>query len=252
MPAAPTWPSVPRLRPRRLPARRRRPVPQRDQHHPRLHADQPLSGALPAGRLRVRRHLRAHRRARAGTGSRPAARPADARRPARPMKLPVRQPVARGSRRRSRRGLDVVARVAGIALVVATAAGVYWFVSTDRFRLDPDQVHISGLVYTDEPTLRAAIGLAEDARPNVFRLKPAQMAEALRDLPSVATGRSRGHPARQARRHGPRTRAAAHLAHLTWRFPGRCDGHPAGHRPHRFDASGSGGSARIGRRSGAG
>jgi POTRA domain, FtsQ-type len=103
------------------------------------------------------------------------------------MKLPVRQPVARGSMRRSRRGLDVAARVVGIAVVVATAAGVYWFVSTDRFQLDPDQVHISGLVYTDEPTLRAAIGLAEDARPNVFRLKPAQMAEALRDLPSVAT-----------------------------------------------------------------
>jgi len=77
--------------------------------------------------------------------------------------------------------------VAGIALVVATAAGVYWFVSTDRFRLDPDQVHLSGLVYTDEQTLRAAIGLADDAQPNVFRLKPAQMAEALRGLPSVAT-----------------------------------------------------------------
>ena len=102
------------------------------------------------------------------------------------MKLPVRQPVARGSKRRSRRGLDVVARVGGIALVLATAAGVYWFASTDRFRLDPDQVRISGLVYTDEQTLRATIGLAEDARPNLFRLKPAQMAEALRGLPSVA------------------------------------------------------------------
>ena len=103
------------------------------------------------------------------------------------MKLPVRQPVARGSTRRSRRGLDLVARVVGLALVIASAVGIYWFVSTDRFRLDPDQVHISGLVYTDEQTLRGAIGLGEGDRPNVFRLKPAQMAEALRGLPSVAT-----------------------------------------------------------------
>jgi hypothetical protein len=75
----------------------------------------------------------------------------------------------------------------GIFLVIVSAAGIFWLVSDDRFRLDPAQVQISGLVYTDEQALRAAIGLQPDAQPNVFRLKPAQMAETLRGLPSVAS-----------------------------------------------------------------
>jgi hypothetical protein len=75
----------------------------------------------------------------------------------------------------------------GVLLIVASAVGIYWFVSDDRFRLDQAQVRISGLVYTDEQALRAAIGLDNDARPNVFRLKPAQTAETLRGLPSVAS-----------------------------------------------------------------
>jgi POTRA domain-containing FtsQ-type protein len=103
------------------------------------------------------------------------------------MKLPVRQPVARGSKQRSRRGAGLFARVLGVFLIVASAAGIYWFVSDDRFRLDQAQVRISGLVYTDEQALRAAIGLDGETRPNVFRLKPAQMAETLRGLPSVAS-----------------------------------------------------------------
>jgi hypothetical protein len=103
------------------------------------------------------------------------------------MKLPVRQPVARGSRRRSRRAGGLLARVIGVVLVVAAAAGIYWMVSAEGFRLDPAQVRINGLVYTDEAQLRQAVGLDGDARPNVFRLRPAQMAEALRGLPSVAS-----------------------------------------------------------------
>ena len=66
------------------------------------------------------------------------------------MKLPVRQPVARGSTRRSRRGVDLLARALGLILIVVTAAGIYWFVSADRFRLDPSRLRIDGLVYTDE------------------------------------------------------------------------------------------------------
>jgi hypothetical protein len=103
------------------------------------------------------------------------------------MKLPVRQPVARGSKRRARRGAGLLARAVGVVLIVVSAIGIYWFVSDDRFRLDPAQVQISGLIYTDEQALRAAIGLEGDVHPNVFRLKPAQMAETLRGLPSVAS-----------------------------------------------------------------
>jgi hypothetical protein len=103
------------------------------------------------------------------------------------MKLPVRQPVARGSRRRSRRAGGLLARLIGLVLVVGAAAGIYWVVSADGFRLDPARLRIDGLVYTDEAQLRQAVGLDGDARPNVFRLRPAQMAEALRGLPSVAT-----------------------------------------------------------------
>jgi POTRA domain, FtsQ-type len=103
------------------------------------------------------------------------------------MKLPVRQPAARGSRRRSRRAGGLLARLIGLLLVVAAAAGIYGVVSADGFRLDPARVRINGLVYTDEAQLRQAVGLVDDDRPNVFRLRPAQMAEALRGLPSVAS-----------------------------------------------------------------
>src|SRR5262249_26598051 len=147
----------------------------------------PLPRAVPAGWLRVRRHLRADRRPCPTAGGRPAPDTAITRQPARPVKLPVRQPVARGSMRRSRRGADLLARLLGLALMVAAAAGIYWFVSADRFRLDPAQVRIAGLVYTNEQQLRAAIGLDGTSNPNVFRLKPAQMAETLRGLPSVAS-----------------------------------------------------------------
>lgn len=103
------------------------------------------------------------------------------------MKLRVRQPVARGSRQGSRRADGLLARALGVLLVVGAAAGVFWVVSAEGFRLDPAQVRINGLVYTDEAQLRQAVGLDGDARPNVFRLRPAQMAETLRGLPSVAS-----------------------------------------------------------------
>ena len=53
------------LRPGRLPARRRRRLPVRDQHDPGVHPDQPLPDDAGRGRLHVRRRVRPDRRPRA-------------------------------------------------------------------------------------------------------------------------------------------------------------------------------------------
>lgn len=104
------------------------------------------------------------------------------------MKLPVRQPVAGGSVRRSQRvAATVLARVAGVVLVVAAGGGLYWLTSAEQFRLDPQAVVISGLAGTSELEVRERLGFTPGARPNVFRLRVAQMADAVRSLPSVAS-----------------------------------------------------------------
>jgi cell division septal protein FtsQ len=104
------------------------------------------------------------------------------------MKLPVRQPVAGGSARRSQRvAATVLARLAGTVLVVAAGGGLYWLTSAEQFRLDPQAIVINGLAGTSEVDVRERLGIAPEARPNVFRLRAAQMADAVRTLPSVAS-----------------------------------------------------------------
>ena len=83
-PRLPTWRSARGLRAGRLPARRRTGLPVGDQHHPRLHADQPLPpGAAAAGGCDFAAVCRAHR----GPGDRPG-------RPAGPGRLTRGRPAA--------------------------------------------------------------------------------------------------------------------------------------------------------------
>jgi hypothetical protein len=104
------------------------------------------------------------------------------------MSLPVRQPVTDGGPGRRRRGADSrLARVVGLALIVGSGAAMYWLTTATAFRIDAQSVRIGGLAYTDEEQVREAIGLAGNGRPNVFRVHAGAMAEALRNLPSVAS-----------------------------------------------------------------
>ena len=81
------------LRPGRLPARRRRRLPVRDQHDPGLHPDQPLSDDAGRGRLHLRRRLRPDRRP-GGRTPRVASRPSGSRpRTCRDERTPARATV---------------------------------------------------------------------------------------------------------------------------------------------------------------
>lgn len=70
--------------------------------------------------------------------------------------------------------------------MIASAAGVYWLLTSPAFQLDESRVDIPGLNYTDSVTLRELIGLPGDATPNVFRLQTVEMQHALASLPAVA------------------------------------------------------------------
>jgi hypothetical protein len=105
------------------------------------------------------------------------------------VSLPVRQPVTDGApgRRRRRGAYSRLARVVGLALIVGSGAAMYWLTTASAFRIDAQSMRIGGLAYTDEEQVREAVGLAGDSRPNVFRVHAGAMAEALRNLPSVAS-----------------------------------------------------------------
>lgn len=105
------------------------------------------------------------------------------------MNLPVRQTVTdvRAGGRPRRAANSRLARVVGAALIVGSGAAMYWLTTAAAFRIDPQSVRIGGLAYTDERQVRAAVGLAGDGRPNVFRVHAGAIAEALRSLPSVAS-----------------------------------------------------------------
>jgi hypothetical protein len=77
--------------------------------------------------------------------------------------------------------------VVGLALIVGSGAAMYWLTTAAAFRINAQSVRIGGLAYTDEQQVREAVGLAGDGRPNVFRVHAGAMAEALRNLPSVAS-----------------------------------------------------------------
>ena len=104
------------------------------------------------------------------------------------MRLPIRQPVAGRRSRRPRRRRRPVGwwRLAGVLLMAGAGGGVAWLTSSDEFRLEPADVQVSGLYYTDAQVLRSTIGPWLEAEPNLFRLAATEMESVLRGLPAVA------------------------------------------------------------------
>ncbi|MGI8928708.1 MAG: cell division protein FtsQ/DivIB [Candidatus Limnocylindrales bacterium] len=77
-------------------------------------------------------------------------------------------------------------RVLGFFVAVASATGVNWLLTSHAFDLDPSDVEVSSLVYTQPDVVRQAISLPEDAAPNIFRIDTRSMSRALEALPAVA------------------------------------------------------------------
>lgn len=108
------------------------------------------------------------------------------------MRLPTRQPIAGGRSHRPtprRRGVSSVVnrwRVLGAVLAIASATGINWLLTSHSFDLDPSDVEVSSLAYTQPEAIRDAIGLPESAAPNLFRIDTRTMQRALEALPAVA------------------------------------------------------------------
>lgn len=108
------------------------------------------------------------------------------------MRLPTRHPVAGGRGRRpgSRGGgpLSIVTRwrVIGVLLVFGSAVAIGGLLTNRMFNLNPGHVALSGVAYTSEDTVRAAIDLRPDATPNAFRIDTRAMEKALESLAAVA------------------------------------------------------------------
>ena len=71
-------------------------------------------------------------------------------------------------------------------MAIASASAINLLLTSHTFDLDPSDVEVSSLVYTQPGVIRAAIGLPEDAAPNVFRIDTRSMRRALEALPAVA------------------------------------------------------------------
>ncbi len=108
------------------------------------------------------------------------------------MRLPTRQPTAGGRSRRPaprRRGAPALInrwRLLGFVLAIASAAGINWLLTSHSFDLEPTDVEVSSLVYTQPEAIREAIALPAGARPNLFRIDTRTMRRALEALPAVA------------------------------------------------------------------
>ncbi len=185
-----------------LPARGRGARRVRDQHDPRVHADQPVPGPVRGGRLRLRRGVPAGRRPRPRPRPRSHPAPPHLRGPApmirrssgraAPLARPVRpsalRPGARpgGGVRRTRRvrrasaGLTPVRAGALLAILVASA-GIYGLASSNAFALR--HTTITGATWTPEATILEALALPDGA--NLFTLEPGALERALATLPTL-------------------------------------------------------------------
>ena len=212
-----------RVRARRLPGGRRDDPAVRDQHDPRLHADQPLPDDAGRWRLHVRWRVQQGRRARPraarGTG-RP---PADARGPApvsgRPVARRTRAPLP-GRRTRSVRrasaGLSAVRAGAALAML-ASAAAIYGVGASSAF--DYARLQVDGLQFTDAAAVEAA--LADVRGENLFGLSTGPLEATLETLSTVESRPGRRFAAGDPRGHPRGAPAGPHLAGRGAPLPGR-------------------------------
>jgi hypothetical protein len=96
------------------------------------------------------------------------------------------RPVAGGRTRRGPGGLFNLTRLVGALVMLGASLALNWLTAPDTFQLDPADVEIVGLRYTDEGAARERLGLDPALRPNLFRLRTASMAAAIDELPAVA------------------------------------------------------------------
>lgn len=103
------------------------------------------------------------------------------------MPLPVRYPVvaprSRGIARASA-GLSAL-RLAAAGALLLSSGSLYVLSTAREFLIDPTAVQMRGLNHTTEQQVREVVGLGEEARPNLFRVRTEAMEAALREVPAV-------------------------------------------------------------------
>ena len=99
------------------------------------------------------------------------------------------QPFRSGRRSRRPRGATRFInrwRIAGLALLIGSAAVIGWLVTSEQFVVDESRVEMSGLGFTSESLVRSTTSLDPADRPNVFLVPTQQFERALAALPHVA------------------------------------------------------------------
>jgi hypothetical protein len=84
------------------------------------------------------------------------------------------------------RGRAAFARLLGAAGMIALTAILYWLLTDPSFRVAAHDVHLEGLQYTDEASVRARLGALERS-PNVFRVRASDIVAELASLRDIAS-----------------------------------------------------------------
>ncbi len=107
------------------------------------------------------------------------------------MSLPLRPVSLRRGRAPSRPSIarasagPAASRVLAAVALLAAAAALYGVSASPAFALAPGGIEVRGATLTGEASVRRALGLDGDLRPNLFVLDTARLAVALRTLPAV-------------------------------------------------------------------